>query len=263
MNGQPKVSLPVALLFRANLAVVNATVNDQRFPSTHWSLIQQICDGQGTDASQDALEIVCRKYWAPVFGFVRRRGKPAADAEDVTQGFFQQLLEGRLLEKADANQGRLRTFLLRLLKNYVSQEHQRNAALKRGGAIEFSSLEAEDALNEVLADQSLGAEEVFERQWAAEVLELTLGKLHDEYVEKDRGAMFETLRPFLADPDAANPETCAAQLGMSVNAVRIAVHRLRKRYRVLIREEIRQTIGPEDDVDEELRYLATLLRSRN
>lgn len=231
--------------------------NPKAFPDTRWSLIDAIRRaGRDSDAAGPALEEICRAYWQPVYVFIRREGRGADDAEDLTQGFFEYLLGGSFFERSDPERGRLRNYTLGALKNYLAAEHVRTNARKRGGGVIFEPVDAGR-----LVDDAASPDEAFERQWAADLLRATLQQLRAEYTAKGRGDWFETLTGFLSSPERGDAIRAATSLGVSRNAALIAIHRLRKRYRLLIRDEIRRTLAPGGDVEEELRYLASLLQS--
>ena len=230
------------------------------FPNTRWSVVLTAAQ-RSSPESAEALETICRAYWYPLYAYVRRSGQTPADAQDLTQAFFHRLLEKRWLEQADPARGRLRTFLIVALKNFIGKEWRRASAQRRGGgraAVPFDTAFAE---SRYAADQTaLMAEEAFDRQWALTLLELTMTRLREEYATADKVGHFEALKSCLiADRGAIDYTEVAGRLGVSESAARVAVHRLRKRFREVFREEIAQTLANGADLDGELRHLAAAL----
>jgi RNA polymerase sigma-70 factor (ECF subfamily) len=212
--------------------------------------------------SAAALEDLCRAYWPPLYAFVRHSGHAPADAQDLTQEFFARLLEKRWLETADREKGRLRTFLVVALKHFMSKEWRRESAQKRGGRLPHVVWEAASAENyyAVEASTGLAPDEVFDRQWALTLLELTLRRLQAEFAGAGKAGDFEALKGCLmAEHGAIDYAALARQLGRNAGAARVAVHRLRKRFRELSREEVARTLAEGADLEGELRYLAATL----
>ncbi len=233
------------------------------FPKTRWSLIQQIKrESNGSPSAKSALEEICRNYWLPVYVFVRRFGKSTADAEDLTQGFFEKLLSGHFFEQSNRDRGRLRSYMLRSLSNYMAAEHRKQNAQKRGGDVEFVFIDAEHAeglgLAELLPSNDLAPDESFERRWARNLLGRGLQVLRGEYEGKNQAEVFEAVSPMLSETPAGAIARAAERLGATENAVRIALHRMKKRYQAIVRDEVRLTLEPGADVAEELRYLARM-----
>lgn len=232
------------------------------FPSTRWSLIQVIQE-RGADAAKPAMDEICRNYWLPVYVFIRRGGKNAIDAEDLTQGFFEKLLAGSFFEQPDRDRGRLRNYLLRSVKNYVAAEHQKQQAQKRGGSAELVFIDADHAeglgLTELIQSSDLPPDESFERRWARDLLARGLQQLQEEYVEKRQSQLFETVSPLLSEIRKGAIAEAAAEMNSTENAIRISLHRMKKRYQTIIRDEVRLTLEPGADVEVELRYLAGLV----
>ena len=207
-----------------------------------------------------ALISLCENYWYPLYAYVRRRGYPADQAQDLTQEFFIRVLEGRYLDRADPEKGRFRSFLLTSLRFFVSDDTDRQRAQKRGGGavepLEFSRGE-ERYLREPVHDET--PERIFERRWALSVLDRVVEKLREEFVQHGRPEHFERLKVFLlGDPDAPYA-VLAREMNTSEGALKVAIHRLRKRYRELFRQEIADTVADPAEVESELRYLATVL----
>ena len=232
------------------------------FTTTQWSVV---LEAQGeSPAAQEALEKLCRIYWRPIYSFVRRQGVGLADAEDLTQGFFASLLEHKNLSAVRKEKGRLRSYLLGALKYFLADEQRRAMAIKRGKGqrlIPLEELRADERLELELADP-VTAEMIYERRWAATVLERVLNLLKDEYQKAGNSALFDSLKQLLpGEPDAPSQKDIAAQLGMTENAVRQAFYRFRQRYQSLLREEIAQTVATPGDIEDELRHLITVVRA--
>jgi RNA polymerase sigma factor (sigma-70 family) len=228
-----------------------------RFQTTHWSLIMAARTGE-SPASREALEELCRAYWFPLYAFVRRQGYGAEEARDLTQGFFASLLERRDLERVRPELGRFRSFLLASVKHFLSNELDRERAKKRGAGAPMVSLDAREAEDRYAAEPAEKAtpEVLFERKWAATVLERTLARLEVEWAGGARALRFRALRGYLAgDEDAASYRDVGASLGISEDAVKKTVHRLRKRFGELLRGEIADTVRDPADVDDEIRHL--------
>jgi len=211
-----------------------------------------------------ALEKLCRAYWYPLYAFVRRQGYSSSDAEDLTQGFFAWLLESKHLGVADQERGRFRSFLLCRLKHFLSDEFKKARAQKRGGGQHVVSLDA--ALAEERYDlepsTEVSPELVFDRRWALMVMEQTVARLRTEYLAADRAELFEELKHFQPGEEAERSYAeVAARLGLSEGAVKSAVYRLRQRHRDLLREEIAQTVATPAEVEEEIRYLISIMSS--
>ena len=232
------------------------------FTTTHWSVV---LDAQGeSPAAQEALEKLCRTYWRPIFAFLRRQGLLPAEAEDVTQGFFAELLERRSLEAVRKEKGRLRSFLLGGLKYFLANEKRRVTAIKRGKGQRLIPLEELRAGNriEIGPADPMTAEMIYERRWALTVLEQVLSRLRDEYRAAGNAELFDSLKALLPDePGAPSQAEIAARLGLTENAVRQAFYRFRQRYQSLLREEIANTVATPGDVEDELRHLIAVLES--
>ena len=232
------------------------------FPTTRWTLVVAAGDPRRTEA-RSALVSLCENYWYPLYAYLRRRGYPADQAQDLTQEFFTRVLEGRYLDRADPEKGRFRSFLLTSLKFFVADEEDRQRARKRGGgqlaSLEFSSGE-EYYLREPAHDET--PERIFERRWALSMLDRVVQKLQDEFVQHGRPEHFERLKVFLLGQSDAPYATLAREMNTSEGALKVAIHRLRKRYRELFRQEIADTVADPADVESELRYLAAALTAK-
>jgi DNA-directed RNA polymerase specialized sigma24 family protein len=209
-----------------------------------------------------ALEAICRAYWYPLYAYVRRCRQSPHDAQDITQEFFRLLLEKRWLEDADREKGRLRTFLITALKRFMAKEWRRASAQKRGGGQSQVPVDTAFAESRFAADvdSQQPADALFDRQWALRLLELTLERLQAEFTAAGKAGNFSVLKEFLTEAHhAIDYRAVTARLGLSEGAARVAVHRLRKRFRDIYREEIAQTLPAGADVDDEMRHLANAL----
>jgi RNA polymerase sigma-70 factor (ECF subfamily) len=215
-----------------------------------------------TADSRQALATLCQTYWPPVYAFVRRNGYDREQAQDLTQGFFAQLLEKKFLVDADQQRGKFRSFLLTAVKHFVANEWDREHALKRGGSrvpVSIDLVAAERWYEPaVVADAT--PESLFERRWALSLLEFTLAKLREEFAVAGKADQFDLLSPFLhKDSGDQRYEELSVQLGVSPGALRMSVHRMRRRYRDLLREEIAQTVSTTEEIDDEIRFLLSTL----
>jgi RNA polymerase sigma-70 factor (ECF subfamily) len=232
------------------------------FTTTHWSVV---LEAQGeSPAAQEALEKLCRTYWRPIFAFLRRQGIPPEQAEDITQGFFAQLLERRSLDAVRKEKGRLRSYLLGALKYFLMDEQRRAMAIKRGKGqrvLSFDELHAEQQIDTEPADP-VTPEMIYERRWAFTVLERVLSRLKDEYSGAGNAALFDSLKELLPDePGSPSQAEIAAKLGMTENALRQAFYRFRQHYQSLLREEIANTVATPGDIEDELRHLIAVLEA--
>jgi RNA polymerase sigma factor (sigma-70 family) len=230
------------------------------FQTTHWSVVLRASDGQSGEATQ-ALEELCRTYWYPLYAFVRRKGCTHEEAQDLTQAFFAKLLEKNQISLADPERGRFRTFLLRSLENFLRTEHRNANVQKRGGGRQIVSWDADLAAERYSSDCADGASptRVFERQWAAVLLESVLSNLRKEFSQSGKAELFDQLEPHLWEDDTSTPYPQIAEaLRMTTVAVRVTVHRLRQRFHDLLRAQIANTVESVDEVEDELRYLRRL-----
>lgn len=232
------------------------------FATTHWSVVLEACEGDPV-ASRQALEALCQSYWYPIYVYVRRKGHGPEEAQDLTQEFFLQFIAKEHLRLADRNKGRFRTFLLAFLDYFLAREWTRAHRQKRGGHCQFISLDQADPeeryqLEPPAPDHS--PEQLFHRQWALALLARTMASLEEECATEGKTQLFRELRPQLSgDRDRQSAAEVAVRLGMNEGAVRVAVHRLRRRFGVLLRQHIQQTVAHPDQVDEELRFLRQVL----
>jgi RNA polymerase sigma factor (sigma-70 family) len=213
------------------------------FPNTRWSVV--LAARQPSPESAAALEAICQAYWYPLYAFVRRCGQSPHDAQDLTQAFFCRLLEKRLLDFADREKGRLRSFLIASLKNFMSNEWRRAATQRRGGGQAPAQIDSVFAESRFAMDnQSLGPDETFDQQWALTLLNLTVDRLKAEFDAAGKSGDFDLLKGcLLAGRGTIDYAATAKQLGVNEGAARVAVHRLRKRFREIYREEITQNPG--------------------
>jgi RNA polymerase sigma-70 factor (ECF subfamily) len=236
--------------------------HDGNFPATRWSVVLK---SRGADLGADkALGELCRVYWRPVYSFLRRQGNGVEDAEDLTQDFFGMLLDQKSFAKVDEAKGQLRSFLLVVLKRFAANEYQRGRTQKRGGRRAHVPIDTEEAEEQYAAELATGItpDLLFEKQWAITMLDTVLAKLREDYVRGGREDVFDALKNrFSMAGDPPMPGSVADRLGMSEGAVRVAVHRMRERYRKLLRDEIELTVDSPREVDEEIRHLFNVLGS--
>ena len=236
-----------------------------QFTTTHWSVVAAARDGTLPDAAE-ALEQLCRAYWYPLYAYVRRRGHSPENAQDLTQEFFRRLLSSDWIARADQAKGRLRTFLLCGMQNFLSNEWQKAGRLKRGGGaavVAMDGLEAE-ARYRIEPVDLVSADRLFERRWALTLLETVLERLEAEQSGTDTRKRFLALRQVLAgEPGADGYAAFAQRFGVAENTVKSWVHRLRARYRELLQEAVAQTVAGPAEIQGELRFLARVLSGDN
>jgi RNA polymerase sigma-70 factor (ECF subfamily) len=229
----------------------------ETFATTHWTVV--LAAGHtGAPQAHRALEELCRLYWYPLYAYVRRQGYSKEDAEDLTQGFFARLLEGNSLESLSSQRGRFRAFLLASLKHFIANEWDRAHRQKRGGGAVLLSLDLRDADTRYQIDpaDNLSPDKLYDRAWALTLLERVISRLRGEVAVEGQAPLFEQLKPFLMAGKGAIPYAQAAtNTGLTEGAVRVAVHRLRKRYRDLLRQEIAQTLADPSQAQEEIQAL--------
>ena len=248
-------------------ASIEGKSGEGRFATTRWSVILSCAQAQSGDAKvQEALSLLCRTYWRPVFAFICRRGYQPNDAQDLTQDFFLMILQGNFLEMADPARGRFRSLLLASLRNFLSDAAVSRLAQKRGGQIQFVSWD--DWMAEAPSRLSVAYEQfdhwsperIYDVRWAATIVEHALGKLGEECEAKGRRRVFDVLNGTLASDraDVSYP-VLSKTLGVPEASIKRLVHQLRRRYRELLRAEVAETVENPSDVDEELRYLCAAL----
>jgi DNA-directed RNA polymerase specialized sigma24 family protein len=253
-NSDSELSLPVAG------ALVPAA--SPAFVTTHWTAVLTAGRCADTAQSQLALEQLCRAYWYPLYAYVRRCGHSPHDAQDLTQEFFARLLGKQWLAGVAPEKGRFRTFLLVVLKRFLANEWDHAHAAKRGGPLGPVPLDTAVAESRYQAEPTpkLPADRIYERRWALTLIEQTLARLRREFAAAGKADEFERLKGFLTASHAANTYAkAAAQLCLNEGAARVAVHRLRRRFREIFREEVSHTVAAAEDADEEMRHLLAAL----
>jgi RNA polymerase sigma-70 factor (ECF subfamily) len=231
------------------------------FAATRWTLVLSAARGSQTPHAAAAMAELCGIYWYPLYAFIRRRGHAAPEAEDLTQEFFARLLEKHFLDSADREKGRFRTFLLMAVKRFLANEYDHTQTQKQGGGqslVRLEGLEPETRYRLEPAD-TLTPERLFEQQWALTLLDQVLARLQAEMTGAGKAALFESLKTHLAGKRDESYAATAAKLGMSLGAFKVAVHRLRRRYRELLQEEIAQTVDGPAEIEDEIRYLFNCL----
>lgn len=231
------------------------------FAATRWTLVLNAANDQEPTQASRALAELCRIYWYPLYAYVRRRGHSAADAEDLTQGFFARLLELKSLADVRREKAKFRSFLLAAMNHYLADEWDHVTAGKRDArlTVSWDAPDPETRYRHEPAD-TMTPERLFDRQWALNLLETVVQRLRAEYDTSGKGALFTELRfAITGDRNAVPYADLATRLGITEQAVRAAVHRLRVRYRRVLREEIADTVGTEEEVEEELKSLRSML----
>ncbi len=229
------------------------------FATTHWTLVA------GSAENHDLLAQLCRDYWPPLYSFVRRRGYSSDDAQDLVQGFFAYFLRTGAYTQTDRTKGKFRTFLLASIKHYIADVWDREQTLKRGGACEFVLLEsemeaAEKKWTREFAPAALPEEQLYEQSWADALVTRALHRLEKETQAEAKEKLFSELKPFLCGgSNLPRQEQIAERLAMPLETLRSHLSRLRARYRILLRDEVKRTVSPTDSVDEELRHLCSIL----
>ncbi len=232
-----------------------------QFATTHWSVVLAAGHSVSPDA-QEALERLCRTYWYPLYAFVRLKGYAPEDAKDLTQAFFERFLQRHYVKEAVREKGRFRTFLLTILQRFICDEFDRATAAKRGGGLPVVPLDTAGA--EALLDHAAAScqspEAIFERTWAHTVVQTCVERLRAEYEADGKAAQFACLKVYLSSvADRAAYAATGQRLGLSAEAVAMAVVRLRRRYRELVRAEVANTVATPAEIDDEMRYLIDLL----
>jgi RNA polymerase sigma-70 factor (ECF subfamily) len=240
---------------------VGANGKGGRFTTTRWSVVLA-AGGSDRPAAREALATLCGQYWHPLYAFIRRGGSSPEEAEDLTQAFLVHLLEKEALQDVDPTKGKFRSYLLASLKNFLSDQRSREAAAKRGGGVAPISLDADEAEGRYRLEPAhdLTPERIFERQWALTVIEQTMTRLRERYTRTGKQQHFDALKIFLMGEKRPVPYAeIARQLGMTELAVKVSVHRLRKRFRDTLREEIAQTVSDSREIGAELQALYAAL----
>ncbi|MGB2908769.1 MAG: sigma-70 family RNA polymerase sigma factor [Candidatus Aminicenantaceae bacterium] len=242
---------------------MNESPDPRQFATTRWSLVLAADPGaEDQTRARDALEKLCRAYWYPLYAFVRTRGYSAVDAQDLTQAFFARILELGGLASADRDKGRFRSYLLGALKHFLANEWHRAQTQKRGGGmrfIEWDALDPEPRYTET--SRSLDDPELlFDREWALETVTGALRTLRSEMARVGKAGQFDVLKGCLTGEDDLPRAELAARVGKNVGAVKVAIHRLRQRYRELLRAAIAETVIDEAELEKEMRHLVEVLR---
>jgi RNA polymerase sigma-70 factor (ECF subfamily) len=236
----------------------------RRFANTRWSVVAAAGQG-GSPESQEALATLCEMYWYPLYAYARRRSRSAHDAQDLTQAFFAELLEKGYLQAADPERGRFRSYLLTAFKHFLSKERERGNAQKRGGGRPVLSLDFElgESRYHLEPVDNATPESLYERGWALGILQQSLARLRQEMANAGKERLFECLKGVLAGESVHESYArIGEQLSISEPAVKVAVHRLRRRYQELLRAEIAQTVASPEEIDEELRGLFAAVRGK-
>lgn len=230
------------------------------FATTHWSVVLTARESAAPQAKA-ALEKLCQTYWYPLYAYIRRQGHAPPDAQDLTQEFFGRLLEKNYLEAVQREKGKFRSFLLASLNHFLANERQRARAAKRGGGRVIISLDdTAENLYALEPAATASPEDIFDKRWAIALLEQAFAGLRAEFLATGKGQIFDRLKTFLAEAGASGDYApVAAQLGMSANSVAVAVHRLRHRYRELVRAEVAHTVSSPDEIEGEMRHLFAAL----
>jgi RNA polymerase sigma-70 factor (ECF subfamily) len=237
----------------------------REFATTHWSLVVAAKPDEASESrARKALAELCRTYWYPLYAFVRYRGYSSDDAQDLTQAFFARIIETGGFASADPARGRFRSYLLGAMKHFLANEWHRGQAQKRGGRVQFIEWDALDPEARLAgaSEQSDNPEHLFDREWARETIAAALRALRGEMVKAGKAEQFDVLKGGLTGDDELPRDEIAARLDMSEGAVKVAVHRLRRRFRELLRAGIAETVSNEADLDDEMRYLVAVLRKR-
>ena len=240
-------------------ALDSTAVRRPNFLTTQWGLVTT-ASAEGTTEARAALDELYRVYCYPVYAFIRRRGYGRQDAQDLTQDFFVYLLEKSALGRADPQRGRFRSFLLGTLDHFLAHAAERARTLKRGGDCQFVYLDDGAAENHYQLAARMTAENIFEARWAAALIEAALLRLRVELQAAGKGRLFDAVQGFLLSGEDASYQQVADRLGLSLGAIKTAIHRMRSRYRALLREEVRRTVATPAEVEDELRCLRAALR---
>jgi RNA polymerase sigma-70 factor (ECF subfamily) len=228
------------------------------FCTTHWSMVLASGCSESAETAK-SLATLCQQYWPPLYTYVRHRGYSEHDAQDLTQAFFARLIEKNWLASADRSRGRFRTFLLTAFKHFLANEWDRKQTLKRGGGLKIVNMDS--SIGMTIPDRkNVSAESLYERQWALAILETVLCRLKKEFTDAGRAIEYEWLKPHLTAPrNAGGYDALSLALGVQPVSARSAVHRLRKRFKELFREEVMHTLDRDDDIEDELRSVVAAL----
>src|SRR5438445_4180043 len=252
--------LPLRLMAQADSSD-HSPASAREFQTTHWSVVLAARD-MASPQAEAALAELCRTYWYPLYAFVRRKGHSPHDAQDLTQAFFARLLEKNYVAQADRERGRFRTYLLAALAHFLADEWDKARRLKRGGGreiISFDAASAEERYRLEPLDQ-LDAAKLYERRWGTTLFDRGLARLEEEFRDSDKRELFDGLKSsLLAEGSGSSYAQLGARLGMKEDTVKQAVHRMRRRYRELFREEIARTVAGPGEVEDELKHVFAVL----
>ena len=232
------------------------------FSTTHWTVVLEAGNGESPGATE-ALDHLCKVYWYPLYVFVRREGHSADAAKDLTQEFLARFLKRKYISLADQSRGKFRNFLLRSLKHFLINEWEKEQAESRGGRVQIISWEAEEVEERYQAERTNGEtpDRIYDKRWAERLFAQVKGRLREEYCALGKKKMFEALEESVwGEPTETSLKEIGAASGMSEGAVKVAAHRMRRRYRELLRAEVARTVAAPTDVEEELRYLVAIWR---
>ena len=235
--------------------------DNPNFSTTHWSVVLAAVQSDPAAATA-ALERLCQRYWYPVYAFVRQRGHDRQASEDLTQGFFHYILQRQTLHRVDRQKGRFRSFILATLTNFLHNERDRSLTLKRGGRHEIVSLDESFAESVYTLEATIGEspETLFERRWASLLVQRVLDELRREHEQRERGTLFTALQPWLTgEPTGTDYDRIADELGMDGKSVKVALHRMRRRFGELLRSEVAHTVEGPDEIEAEIRHLLTAI----
>ena len=232
------------------------------FPTTHWTLVQ-IVQGEDRKKAAEALEDICGRYWYPIYAFLRRSGHSSHDAEDLTQMLFQQLVIDDAIKDVRQERGRLRSFLIGMVRRVTIRQVRHDHAEKRGGQVTLISLDEAAADERYTLEEALhlDPERLYDRAWAVQMLETVRQNLRSSFIKNKRLKDYEILEPYLGWEDIPAPfAELGEQLGSNANAARVLIHRLRKKFRELVQKEISKTVVNPEDIEEEIEWLQTVLK---
>lgn len=234
-----------------------------QFQQTHWSVIQKAMDSENPEFAQ-ALSALCHRYWRPLYVHARKKGKSSHDAEDLVQGFLAEMIREKYHCAADASKGRFRTFLLKMFDRFMIRDWKKGQAIKRGGQEAHVSLDYQlaESLFKESSKNELPSEAVYDRGWALELLRQVNDQLKSEFAKKGHSEKFYLIRPFLPGAgETSKMETVAESAQIPIGTLKSDIHRVRSRFKKIMREHIASTVADPKDIDEELKYLASLLRA--
>lgn len=245
-------------------AVASTAEGRSGFPSTRWSLVVTAGKGQPELERQVALESLCQDYWYPIYAFIRRRGHPREEAEDLTQDFFLHVLRGAFFARAAPEKGRFRSFLLGAVKHYLADSGDRQRALKRGGGAAPLPFDIDSGESTYLREPSHAEtpERIFQRKWARAVLDRVVGNLRAEFLKEGKLEQFDRMKGYLTGSHEDKYAALAKELGVGETALKSSIHRLRMRYREFLHAAVAATVADRSEVDEELRFLLRAISTR-